>query len=136
MYGANVEYVSSRDDLAVISFSSEEELAVVTIADEDPQKEDRIMCIGNPQNEWFAISYGEVTSGMEKFGGAHGYPSDAMKHSAYMQVGSSGGAAINEQMQLVGITPGGYFSADGSAFKCGVLIPSSEIRLCLAEWSR
>ena len=29
--------------------------------------------------------------------------------------GECGGAAINEQMQLIGITPGGYFSADGSA---------------------
>lgn len=57
-----------------------------------------------------------------------------MKHSAYIQVGSSGGAALNEHMQLVGITPGGYFSADGSSFKYGVLIPASEIKICLTEW--
>lgn len=136
MYTANMEHVSKKDNLAVISFSSDEELSVVTVSDKDPAKDDRIMCIGNPQNEWFAVSYGRVTSGIEQFGGSHGYPSSAMKHSAYIQVGSSGGAALNERMQLAGITPGGYFSADGSSFKNGVLIPASEIRICLDEWSR
>jgi len=136
MYTANVEYVSSRDDLAVISFSSDEELSVVTIADEDPEKDDRIMCIGNPQNEWFAVSYGRVTSGIQKFGESQGFPSNAMSHTAYMHVGSSGGAAINDQMKLVGITPGGYYSADGKAFKSGMLIPVSEIKTCLDEWNQ
>lgn len=136
MYTANLEYVSSRDDLAVISFSSGEDLSVVTIADEDPEKDDRIMCISNPQNDWFAVSYGKVTSGIEKFGQMQGFPSNAMRHTAYMHVGSSGGAAINEQMQLVGITPGGYYSADGKTFKCGTLIPVSEIKTCLDEWNQ
>ena len=136
MYPARVEYLSSRDDLAVICFSSDEDLSVVTVADEDPEREDRIMCIGNPQNDWFVVSYGNVTSGMETFGGSHGYPSKVMKHSAFMQVGSSGGAALNERMQLVGITPGGFFSPDGSSFISGVLIPASEIKLCLAQWHR
>lgn len=134
MYPAGIEYVSGRDDLAVIRFVSDEELAVITMAEGDPGKGDRILCVGNPQNEWFAVSYGKVTSGMEKFGETHGFPSNAMKHTAYMQVGSSGGAAVNEQMQLVGITPGGYYSADGSRFRYGVLIPASEIKICLEEW--
>lgn len=136
MLKAEIEYVSKRDDLAVISFSTDEELAVISIADDDPNMDDRIMCVGNPQNEWFAVSYGKVTSGIEKFGETHGFPSNAMKHTAYMQAGSSGGAAINEQMQLAGITPGGYDSADGKTFKCGVLIPASEIKICLEEWNQ
>ena len=48
--------------------------------------------------------------------------------------GSSGGAAVNEKMQLAGITPGGFYSADGKTFKYGVLIPASEIKICLDEW--
>lgn len=135
MYTAEIEYVSTRDDLAVIRFSSEEELAVMPIAEDDPKKGDRILCVGNPENEWFAISYGEVTSGIETFGELQGRPSNAMKHSAYMHVGSSGGAAINEQMELVGITPGGSYSLDGKTFNYGVLIPVSEIRLCLNDWA-
>ena len=59
-----------------------------------------------------------------------------MKHSAYMHVGSSGGAALNEEMKLAGITLGGYFSADGKDFKYGVMTPVSEINACLAEWNR
>lgn len=134
MLYAETEYVSAKDDLAVIRFSTDEDLAVITVADADPSMDDRILCVGNPQNEWFAVSYGKVTSGIEKFGETHGYPSNAMKHTAYMHVGSSGGAAINERMELVGITPGGYYSADGKTFKYGVLIPASEIKICLAEW--
>lgn len=71
---------------------------------------------------------------IEKFGKAQGFPSNAMKHSAYIHVGSSGGAAFNEQMQLVGITPGGSYSLDGKTFNYGVLIPASEIKMCLDEW--
>ena len=136
MYTAEIEYVSKRDDLAVISFQTDEDLAVITLAEEDSKKDDRIMCVGNPQNEWFAVSYGKVTSGIEKFGESQGFPSNAMKHSAYIQVGSSGGAAFNEQMQLVGITPGGSYSLDGKTFHYGVMIPVSEIKICLGEWDK
>ena len=135
MYTAEIEYVSKRDDLAVISFQADEDLAAVTLAEEDPKKDDRIMCVGNPQNEWFAVSCGKVTSGIERFGESQGFPSSAMKHSAYIHVGSSGGAAFNEQMQLVGITPGGSYSLDGKTFHYGVLIPVSEIQICLRDWS-
>ena len=136
MYTAKIEYVSKRDDLAIISFQTDEDLAVITFAEVDPKKDDRIMCVGNPQNEWFAVSYGKVTSGIEKFGETQGFPSNAMKHSAYIQVGSSGGAAFNEQMQLAGTTPGGAFSLDGKTFNFGVMIPVSEIKICLDEWNK
>ncbi len=136
MYPAETVYVSKRDDLAVIRFSADEELSVIELAESDPEINDRIMCVGNPQNEWFAVSYGKVTSGIEKFGEAHGFPSNAMRHSAYINVGSSGGAAFNEQMQLVGITPGISSSIDGKEFKYGVLIPASEIRICMDEWTK
>ncbi|MBR5718339.1 MAG: trypsin-like peptidase domain-containing protein [Clostridia bacterium] len=136
MYKAETVYVSKRDDLAVIRFSADENLSIIEIADADPAKGDRIMCVGNPENEWFAVSYGKVTSDIEKYGEAQGFPSNAMKHSAYIQVGSSGGAAINEEMKLVGITPGASLSLNGKTFKYGVLIPVSEIRICLDEWNR
>ncbi|MBQ9392947.1 MAG: trypsin-like peptidase domain-containing protein [Oscillospiraceae bacterium] len=133
MYPAETVYVSQRDDLAVIRFFAEEELSVIEIAPSDPKWGDHILCVGNPQNEWFAVSYGSVTSGVELWE-AEGYSSHAMRHNAYMQVGSSGGAAIGEQMQLVGITPGAVLSPDGKTVKYGVLIPAGEINLCLAEW--
>ncbi|MBQ6570285.1 MAG: trypsin-like peptidase domain-containing protein, partial [Clostridia bacterium] len=122
MYNAEVLYKSSRDDLAVIRFSCDEELSVAELADSDPKIGDRIMCIGNPQNDFFAVSYGKVTSGMERFGEAQGYPSNVMRHTAYIQVGSSGGAAFNEQLRLCGITPGASISPNGKKFYHGVLI--------------
>lgn len=134
MVPARILYVSDRNDLAVISFETDEDLSVMEMADSDPEKGDRIMCVGNPQNDWFALSYGEILSGIESFGEFTGYPSRAMKHSAYMQVGSSGGAAIGEDMKLVGITPGANLSADGNTFQFGVIIPVSEILSDLEEW--
>ena len=134
MLKAETVYVSSRDDLAVIRFSTDEDLAVMEISDSDPEKGDRIMCVGNPENEWFAVSYGKVTSEIEKFGEAQGFPTNGMKHSAYINVGSSGGAAIGEDMKLVGITPGASLGLSGNSFQYGILIPVSEIRICLDEW--
>ncbi|MBR5410421.1 MAG: trypsin-like peptidase domain-containing protein [Clostridia bacterium] len=134
MVTAEVVFVSSRDDLAVIRFASDEDLAVAELADADPAKGDRILCVGNPQNDWFAVSYGNVTSGIERFGETQDHPSNAMRHSAYIQVGSSGGAAFGEDMKLAGVTPGASLSPDGKTFYYGVLIPVSEIRQCLAEW--
>ncbi|MBQ2061993.1 MAG: trypsin-like peptidase domain-containing protein [Oscillospiraceae bacterium] len=124
------------DDLAVIRFFAEEDPAVITVAASDPEKDDRIMCVGNPQNDWFAISYGKVTSGIETFGEFRDFPSNGMKHTAYIQARSSGGAAIGEQMQLVGIAPGVSLSLDGKKFHDGVLVPVSEINRCLDEWNR
>ena len=135
MYKAETLYVSKRDDLAVIRFSANEDLSVMEIADSDPVKDNRIMCVGNPENDWFSVSYGKITSGMEKFGEGQGFPSNAMRHSAYIHVGSSGGAAIGEDMTLVGITPGASLGPNGNSFQYGVLIPASEIRLCLDEWN-
>lgn len=60
---------------------------------------------------------------------------NAMKHSTYMQVGSNGGAAIGKDMKLAGIIPGESLSLDGKTFRYGVMIPVSEIRLCLNEWN-
>ena len=45
-------------------------------------------------------------------------------------------AAFNEKMQLAGTVPGGSFSLDGKTFNYGVLIPPSEINICLEEWSQ
>jgi len=136
MVPAETLYVCKRDDLAVIRFTTDEELSVIAFAETDPAKDDRILCVGNPENEWFAVSYGKVTSGIETFGEWKGFPSNAMKHSAYIKTGSSGGAAIGEQMTLVGITPGASLSLDGKDFYYGVLIPVSEIQLCLDEWKQ
>ena len=47
-------------------------------------------------------------------------------------VGNGGNRNIvYEDMKLVGITPGASLSPNGKTFRYGVLIPVSEIRLCL-----
>ena len=134
MYPAEKLYEAAENDLAVICFAAEETLSVMPLAENDPAVGDRILCLGHPENNWFAVSYGAVTSGIGVFGETQGYPSHAMRHSAYIKAGSSGGAAVNEQMQLTGIVPGGSFTPGSGKFRFGVLIPTSEIQRCLDEW--
>ena len=134
MYQGEVKYISDRDDLAIIYFKSNENLKVIKLANEDPKKDDRILCIGHNDNNWFSLSYGTISSDIEDFGKDTEYPSKAMRHSAKLTYGNSGGAAINEKMELVGITPGAIYSFNGRFFRYGVLIPVSEINICLQDY--
>ena len=52
---------------------------------------------------------------------------NVMEHSAYMNVGSSGGAAIGEDMKLVGITPGIFISLDRNNFD------KNDLGICLTR---
>lgn len=134
MYKAEVLYSGTDNDIAVICFKSDEDLSVMKLAAADPEIDDRIICVGNPENEWFSVSYGKVLSGIERFGEFTSHPSSCMKHSAYIKLGSSGGAAIAENMELVGITPGASLTLNDNSFNYGVLIPVSEINKFLDEW--
>lgn len=46
------------------------------------------------------------------------------------------GGAFNEEMRLVGTIPGGSFSPNGQTFRFGVMIPVSELRLCIEAWKQ
>ncbi len=134
MLPAKVEYTADADDLAVISFTSEEDLNVAELSQTEPKVKDRILCVGHPEMNWFARSYGEVTSGIQRFGESTGFASNAMEHSAYIQVGSSGGGVFNEEMKIAGIITGAMLTPDGSKFISGYMIPASEINACLEKW--
>ena len=134
MLPAEVVLTSDTNDLAVISFTSEEDLMVAELAETEPKVGDRILCVGHPEMNWYARSYGEVTSGISRFGESTGYPSNAMQHSAYIQVGSSGGGVFNEDMKLTGTITGAMISPDGSKFISGYMIPTSEINVFLKDW--
>ena len=107
---------------------------VAELTETEPKVGDRILCVGHPEMNWYARSYGEVTSGISRFGESTGYPSNAMQHSAYIQVGSSGGGVFNEDMKLTGTITGAMISPDGSKFISGYMIPTSEINVFLKDW--
>lgn len=137
MPGVNIEYMYDKADLAVISFQYPEKLGVAQLASEKPEKGDRIVAAGNPDDidGGFIHSFGKITSAKEIiFEADDGRPADrVLKHNAYEEPGSSGGAIYSEQMQVVGLNIGGGRDMF-DRFRYGVMIPSDQINECIKEW--
>jgi S1-C subfamily serine protease len=135
---AKIEYRNEENDVAIISFQYPEKLEVAEITSENPNKDDRILVIGNPADmeNRFAHSYGKIDSSQTiAFDARDGRsPTQVLKHSAYVSPGYSGGAVFSDQMQLVGINIGGGTDFWGR-FRYGVMVPSLQIKKCIADWN-
>ena len=126
---AQVVFAKEEYDLAVIAFQSEKKLSVLPIAEGNPKQKEEIVVISNPEGERFACSYGTVRS-EEYFvfeSGDDLLPVNTLKHSAYVNHGSSGGAVLNQDMEVVGINIGG-----GSDFwnrvRYGAMVPCEVVK--------
>lgn len=134
---AVVEYRYGAADLAIISFQYSEKLVTADLASENPEKGDRIVAAGNPDDidGGFVHSFGEITSQEEiTFETNDGRaPDRVLKHNAYEEPGSSGGAIFSEQMHVVGINIGGGRDLF-NRFRYGVFIPVDQINECIRTW--
>lgn len=129
MPGAKIEYMDKSNDVAVISFQSDRELGVLPLSDEDDELNERIAVISNTNGQRDHISYGEITTEeTEMF-----YTKDNMAgtpvlyHNAYVTLGTSGGAIINENMEIVGMNIGAATDILGD-FRYGAMIPVEKLR--------
>lgn len=105
---ALLEYYNAAYDLAVISFYSKNEYAVLSIASEVKYNEP-VAAIGNPhEGSRNSITTGKITSkNPVPFGDAAGVNQHhVIEHSAKTSLGSSGGALLNKDMEVVGIVLG------------------------------
>lgn len=130
-----IEYTCEESDLAIICFECDEDLAVVSVSDEIPEKNDKIMVIHNSEGDFIQATYGRILSkNLTTFDADDGQSKNVvLKHSAYVTPGSSGGAVINDKMNLVGINIGGGTDFLGR-FKYGVLIPCDQVQNCIISW--
>ena len=139
MPSAKIEYKNEESDLAIISFSCSEELALAEVAEDNPNKGDRIVTVGQPVDieGYFIHSYGKIKSDKPiAFKTNDGQSTNmVLKHSAYETYGNSGGAVFSEKMQLIGINIGGGTDFLGR-FRYGVMIPASQIQDCISEWMK
>jgi serine protease Do len=99
-------------DIAVIEIASKEPLAVAPIGNSDHlQIGDWVASIGNPYNLGLSISAGVVSATDRHL------PSSPRTHllqtDAASNPGNSGGALVNLQGQVVGISEGGYGKHEG-----------------------
>ena len=134
----SVEFKSETTDLAIVSFTSDEELPVLEFETNNLNIGDKIICIGHPEGNRYVTTYGYVTSGLKD----SSYVTNISKikihdkvieHNAYMNHGNSGGAAINENLKLVGINVGGAFTLL-KHYKKGYMIPIDIVKSSIKTW--
>ncbi len=135
---AEVSYISTKTDLAIISFRSEDELKIAAFRETDIEKGGRIMCIGCPDGRTFTASFGEITSELKTVtfkdkGTDYTTTDSVLEHNAYINFGNSGGGAFDEDMKLAGLNTGGAFRLFGQ-FDCGYIIPCGQLRDFIKEW--
>lgn len=127
---AVIEYYDEAYDLAVISFQSENEYAVLSISSKPPIYKEPVVAMGNPHNgNRNTITTGRITSKKPvPFGDEAGENQHyIIRHSAKSSIGFSGGALINKDMDIVGIHLGGGENlfgmfVNGNAMPCDKIL--------------
>jgi serine protease Do len=133
---ASVEYYDEKYDLAILSFESNSNFKVLDISDVIAKYGDKVVAIGNPYGEERnMITYGKITSrnliGFNDEAGKTQYKS--LKHSAFIDKGSSGSALMNKNFKIIGINLGGGRDVFGN-FRYGMAMPSNKINDFLDQW--
>ena len=133
-----VEYKSETTDLAIVSFTSEKELPVLEFETNNLNIGDKIICIGHPEGNRYVTTYGYITSNLKDSSYVTNISNikihdKVIEHNAYMNHGNSGGAAINENLKLVGINVGGSFTLL-KHYKKGYMIPIDIVESNIKTW--
>lgn len=134
---ANVEYYDEKYDLAILSFESDANFNILDISDVPPQYGDKVVVISSPYREGRnMITYGKVTSRSPiKFNdNAENMEYKMIKHSAYINKGSSGSVVMNKNLEIVGINLGGGANIFGN-FGYGMAMPSDKINNFITQWN-
>ena len=141
-YTGYLKYESAEYDLAVLYFKKNIELAKVGLATKNPVANDELVSLGQPLNQNNAISYGKCSTYQRvTLSNTATYKSNVtfnvMRHSCPTDSGSSGGAILNTDLQLVGIHYAGSHTASGQ-FVAGYAIPIEKVRefLNLYIWGK
>lgn len=98
-----VEYKSETTDLAIVSFTSDEELPVLEFETNNLNIGDKIICIGHPEGNRYVTTYGYITSNLKDSSYVTNISNikihdKVIEHNAYMNHGNSDGATINEKL--------------------------------------
>lgn len=119
-----------QTDLAVLTFESEEDFAVIPIADSyQVELGDVVFAIGNPLGfEYYGTVTMGVISGLARYvndGLVDGFDATLLQHDAAISPGNSGGALLNLNGELVGIN--NMKIVDDDVTSIGFAIPSNTV---------
>lgn len=101
--------LSIEYDLAILYFEkSDRTYEIIEINERPLEVGEKVIAVGNPRSQKNTITMGEVlgfvkTNVQNRYGEIISRDFLAIRHSAYVNSGSSGGMLLNYQLQLVGI---------------------------------
>lgn len=132
VFSANVICASAEYDLAVISFYSPVEYNVLSFSETNPHIDDMIIAFGNPLGVSNAVTFGTtkeyrhvtLSGGLSKE--MSNVTFSVVKHDAYMDGGSSGGALLDVNYRICGINYAAEVSSD-KKFVSGYAIPIDKV---------
>lgn len=142
-YEATLKYEDASYDLAVVYFKKRTtKLNVIDLAKGNPNTGDEIVAIGQPEGQNNAITYGKILSYVDgpKLS-CEDYESNVtfkvICHNAETNHGSSGGALLNVNLELIGLVYAGRTNSSGEFVK-GYAIPIEKIHEFLNKyiWSK
>ena len=128
---------SPERDLACIRFArGERELSALELAENAAVEGDTVVAIGSPQGKPNVITFGTVRGireiDMQEGSAATNVDFPVIWHSAYVDHGSSGGALLDIELKVVGITFATSQGKDGK-FAFGFTIPKDTVAEFLNE---
>ncbi len=128
-----IVYSSTEYDLAVGKFpKGDNELNMIELADNNAQKNDITITIGNINDVNNSISFGKVES-YEKIDNSAEVDFSVLKHSAETNDIFSGGAVLDRNLKLVAISFIDVETSDGD-FYCSYAIPVEKVHEFLKDF--
>ncbi len=127
VYTATLLSQSKSDDLALLSFvKDKEELKVFNIATENPKADLDIVALGAPLSQYNCITLGKVITYQKvttnpSSGSNINY--EVVTHTAFIDNGSSGGALIDYDFNLVGVNFAGGMGEESGEWVESYAIP-------------
>ncbi len=122
-------------DLAILKFTkSTEDLSLIALANENPVFGDIVISLGSPKKQNNSITFGKVlryTKITTKDTTYSDVKFDVIQHNTPVKSGSSGGALINTEFQLIGLNYAMHETEDGE-FSSAYSIPILKIKEFLA----
>lgn len=126
---AEVVYSDVKYDLAVIRFAKTSKLNELKISDDAITVRENVKSLGNPHSIRNVVSKGQVNcySYVTLDTNKSKVDFEVIVHSAKIAGGSSGGALLNSDNEIIGITFAGVFDNTGN-FITGYAIPAMRIK--------
>lgn len=113
-YSASIIANRASYDLALLKITCTTQQSVIKLADSVPEKGDTVISLGSPEGQTNAITMGsfkgyESVTISEVKATESNVTFEVLHHNSYINHGSSGGALLNERLEIAGINYAGSF---------------------------